>query len=47
MVFFLHYLPWKTLNVFTSFKEDRQPVMTIEHGSVGSDLQGARLTGLQ
>jgi hypothetical protein len=30
-----------------SFEEDRQPVMTIKHRSVGSDLQRARLSRLK
>ena len=35
------------MNVLAAFEEDRQPVMTIEDSSVGSNLEGTRLTGLQ
>jgi hypothetical protein len=44
---FLHYLPGKAMNVFVSFQEDRQSVMAIDHGPVGPNPQGARLSGPQ
>ena len=46
MIFLFHYLPWKAMNVFTPFEEDRQPVMTVKDNSVRPGLQRACLAGL-
>jgi hypothetical protein len=35
------------MNVFVSFNQDRQPVMSVEYCPVRSNLQRARLTGEQ
>jgi hypothetical protein len=40
-----HYLSGKFINVLSSFEENRQPMMTVENGSVRPSFQGAWFSG--
>jgi hypothetical protein len=35
------------MDLFASFDEHEKPVVTVEYGSIGPDLQCSRLAGLQ
>jgi hypothetical protein len=39
MISLLHYLSGEVVNIFGSFQQDRESVMTVEHGPVGPSLK--------
>jgi hypothetical protein len=39
MISLLHYLSGEVINVFGSFQQDRESVMTVEDGPVGPSLK--------
>lgn len=45
--FFFHYLSRKLVDIIAALQENREPVMSIKHRSIRSDLQRARFSGAQ